>query len=222
MWMVTARIRLSIQVRGDGAPAPGEAVLLAGKHASAFDIVLLGLLSRKRTRRRPFFQMGSFIGYRVFGRIRPVLRMLGGFEVMRPKEVRRLSKMSGWDRASSLAHMRRVNEDAESVRQTVLRNAGILAVFPEGTRNDEKILPLVSQLEFRSALAVARQGTRVVVWPVVVSLGRQRTFRRRCRVEFLDPFPLDPDASSEEVLEQVAVAWRAAWLDQDALEADRA
>ena len=222
LWMATARVRLRLEVRFHGAPAPGEAVVLAGKHASAIDIVLMGVLARKRTRRRPFFQMGSFIGYRVLGRIKPFLRPLGGFEVMRPKEVRRLSKISGWDRASSLEHMRRVNEDAESVRQGVLRNAGILAVFPEGTRDEEKILPLASQTEFRSALAVAGEGTRVAVWPVVVALGRYRVFRRRCRMEFLDPFPLDPAASSEELLVQVGRAWRAVWLDPDALDADGA
>ena len=221
-WMLTARIRLRVEVVVHGDPEPGDAVLLAGKHASAFDIVLLGKLSNERIRRIPFFQMGSFIGYRVFGRIKPILHMLGGFEVMRPKEVRRLSKMPGWDRTSALEHMRQVNEGAESIRRTVLRDTGALAVFPEGTRNDEEILPLVSQLEFLSALAVAREGVRVVVWPAVFSLGPRRVFRRRCRMDLLKPFALDPAASSEEALAQVEVAWRAAWQAPEALEAEGA
>lgn len=221
LWILTARLRLRISLHRTGMPESGDAVLLAAKHASAFDIVLLGVLSHKRTRRKPFFQMGSFIGYRVFGRIKPCLRALGGFEVMRPKEVRRLSKMSGWDRASALGRMRQVNDDAESIRQAVLREGGILAVFPEGTRNAESILPLVSELEVKSALAVARGGARVVVWPATVALGGRRAFRRRCRVEFLEPFPLDPAAEPVEVLAQVDAAWRASWIDPAGVDSDR-
>lgn len=212
VWMFVARMKFRIRVRHHGCPDPDAAVILCGKHASAFDIVLLGVSSRQRTRRLPFFQMGSFIGYRVFGRIKPFLRALGGFEVMRPKEVRRLSKIAGWDRSKAVDHMRAVNEGAEEIRRKILGSAGILAFFPEGTRDDARILPLVSELEVTSALAAAAAGSRVVVWPATVAMG-PRGFRRRIDVDFGEPFDLDPSAEPAEVLELVEKAWRRTWRE---------
>ena len=99
------------------------------------------------TRARPYFQMGSFIGYPVLGPLVPLLRRLGGFCVMRPKEVLRLKGRRGWDRDRARAMMRTVNEEAEKVRLSVLRSAGTLVVFPEGTRDDAHVRPMASDLE---------------------------------------------------------------------------
>ena len=218
LWLRFACLRLRVRLKYHGVPGEDQAVLIAGKHASAHDIVLLGVLSYRRTGRRPYFQMGSFIGYRVFSRMKPLMRWAGGFEVMRPKEVRRLARMKGWDRDSALQRMREVNDRAEAIRQAVLRDEGVLAVFPEGTRDGLRIRPLVSELEIRSALAVAADGQPIAVWPVSVALSRRRGLRRRLRLDFLEPFALDASASPADVLRRIEEAWRSAWLDPEALE----
>ncbi len=221
IWMCFARLRLRVRLTYHGVPGPDQAVLLAGKHASAHDIVLLGVLSFRRTGRRPFFQMGSFIGYRVLGRVKPIMRWVGGFEVMRPKEVRRLAKTPGWDRSAALEHMREVNDRAESVRRAVLTEGGVLAVFPEGTRDSERVRELSSELEVRSALAIAAEGRDVVVWPVSVAMGRPRLLRRPMTVDFLEPFPLRSGTSPGEVLSRIDDSWRERWKPPEMVDDSR-
>ena len=209
-WLLLARIKFRVRVRWHGQPELGASVIICAKHASAFDIALLGVLSKGRTKRRPYFQMGSFIGYRVFGRIRPFMRALGGFEVMRPKEARTLTRMPGWDRRAALEHMRDVNAGAEEIRRELLMSERVLAFFPEGTRDDAQILPLVSKLELNSALAAAATGARVIAWPVTVAMGEKR-LRRRMDVDFGVPFDLDPSAPAQDILDRVGQAWDETW-----------
>ncbi|MSR74171.1 MAG: 1-acyl-sn-glycerol-3-phosphate acyltransferase [Planctomycetes bacterium] len=203
-------LRLALEVRGVCHLTTGP-VLLCAKHASAFDILLLGHLSRTRMRRLPHFQMGSFIGYRLLGPLSPLLCRLGGFPVMRPKEVRRLAERSG-DRAAALETMRRVNAVAEDTRREVLASGGVLVVFPEGTRDAGALRGMKGTLEVESALAVLMAGIPVCVVPTAISYARKRLFRRRVVVEFCPGFVPQITDSAASVLARVQAALEAHWI----------
>jgi len=206
-----ARLRFRIRLVAT-TNRPQTGVIVCAKHAGAVDIPILSDAVRRLTARRPYFQMGSFIGYPVLGLLRPLLLRLGGFCVMRPKEVRRLSRGRGMDRESALARMRVVNDQAEQIRQAILSQGESLVVFPEGTRDAARVGPLVSQLEIRSALSVAARGTQVEVWPVTISISPKRFLRRYALVAFHDPFLLDPALEPPEVLTRIADIFAEEWV----------
>ncbi len=209
------RLRLALEVRGSQHLETGP-LLLCAKHASAFDILLIGHICRTRRRCLPHFQMGSFIGYRWLGPVSPLLRRLGGFPVMRPKEVRRLAERTG-DRAAALETMRQVNDAAEATRQAVLRSGGVLVVFPEGTRDPAELRALKATLEVESGLAVIAAGTPVRVVPVAISYAAARPLRRRVVVEFCAGFVPEAGATATEVLARVRAALEARWVAPGAL-----
>ncbi|MAG56459.1 MAG: hypothetical protein CMJ83_09225 [Planctomycetes bacterium] len=206
-----AMIRLRLQVRLEGA-VPEGAVLLCSKHTSSLDISLLATNVRRLRGAPPYFQMGSFVGYPLLGVLRPVLRALGGFSVMRPKEVRQLSKRRGWDRESATQMMRDTNVAADRVRQDVLGSGGVLIVFPEGTRDDSELRPLKSEREVLSGIEAARDGVAVRIWPVTIALGPPRWWRRPAVIRFHEPLELDPTASAIGVLEQIEARLEAGWV----------
>lgn len=203
------KTRVVLRCHGE---VPAGPVLLCAKHVSSLDIPVLAYVCRSLRGDRPYFQMGSFIGYRVLGAMRPLLRRIGGFPVMRPKETRRLMDAEGMDRRTALGRMRQVNEEAERSRIRVLRGGGCLVVFPEGTRSEGELLPLKSRLEIGTALAVAAGGggPPPQIWPAVLSLGRKRFFRRPLVVDLLRPFPAA--GSVDSVIERLEREFRSHWV----------
>lgn len=202
------RYRTYIERHGD---IPRGPVLVCAKHCKGADIPIIGVVSRRARGVIPFFQMGSFIGYRVFGALRPIFQRLGAFPVVRPKEALRLRKRKGWSKERAIAMMHEVNAAAEDVRRTVLRKGGTLIVFPEGTRDATQVLPLKSDLEVRSALALRAEGVTTQVWPVVVSYGPPRWWRRQVLLEFRPAFTLSSDDPAP-VLDRLAQIFVEHWV----------
>lgn len=199
LWTVGRRllwawIILRHRTRVEGAESlPPGAFVAAAKHSSWMDIPILGGLIRDIDGRRPFFEMGSFVGYRVLGLLKPCLRRVGGFPVMRPKEILRLRRKTGMDREAVVAVMEASNRAARAVRRAIFRAGGVLAYFPEGTRAPGRVLPLRSTVEIEDAIEAARE-TPVRLVPVrIVYRGRppgMSPFRRRIVDVALGP-PMD-------------------------------
>lgn len=209
------RLRLR-RIRSDLASMPASAVLICAKHASGFDIPVLADVCWRGRRARPYFQMGSFVGYRLLGPLVPLLQRLGGFSVMRPKEVLRLKK-SGLTRDQALQKMQEKNEAAEDMRRDLLRSGEVLVVFPEGTRDPQNLRELKSEIELRSAIAVAAEGKPVTIWPVMLAYGSRRLPRRKVIVQGLTPFRLD-GASLEDVLARVTKDLQSAWVPPESVD----
>lgn len=207
-------LRLAVRRELVAAPPEGATLILA-KHASSWDIPLVADHARRRLGKRAYFQMGSFVGYRVLGPLVPILRALGGFSVMRPKEVRRLQQ-GGMERRAALERMREVNQAAEAGRRGLLERGEALVVFPEATRNDTEVLPLRSELELSSALEVVTAGTPVMVWPIMLAFG-PRGGRRRVLLRELEPFHLGAGDTARAVLDRIEVAYRASWVPPEAV-----
>lgn len=223
-WLLTP-LKLALRVRTEGEPPKPESgvgVLLAAKHVSSFDISVLADLAKRLAGRRPYYQMGSFVGYRILGSITPFLRRLGGFAVMRPKDLRRLVAKAGLTREQAIATMREVNQSAEARRQELLRAGEILVVYPEGTRSPDAVLPLKATTEIDSALTVLREGGRVLIWPVVLSFAPSQRWRRPADFHFLRPFELTKEHSAEEVLATLEGLFHAHWIPPDRMRAKRA
>jgi 1-acyl-sn-glycerol-3-phosphate acyltransferase len=201
------RFRRLLQIHGQ---VPDGAAILCAKHSSGFDIPVLAWLTWRTRQSRAYFQMGSFVGYPVLGVLVPILKRLGGFPVMRPKEVLRL-RHRGSKKEDVLRHMAEVNVGAERTREAVLRSGGTLVVFPEGTRDESRVRPLHSNLEIETALRLRKEGLRVWIWPVVLSYGPPRLFRRRLRVEAMEPFePASEDAGV--VLHRIQGIFEGCWV----------
>ncbi|HYC77627.1 MAG TPA: 1-acyl-sn-glycerol-3-phosphate acyltransferase, partial [Planctomycetota bacterium] len=185
--LLLMRLRLKTEWRGL-EKAPSGAVVLAAKHGSSWDIPLMSRLARRALGRRAYFQMGSFIGYPVLGPLVPLLRRCGGFCVMRPKEILRLRRR-GSSRDALHALMDRVNREATETRRAVLETGGVLVFFPEGSRDATQVLPLKADREITTAVDLRFEGVASTLWPIVLSYGSKRRWRRRrVIVEALDPF----------------------------------
>jgi 1-acyl-sn-glycerol-3-phosphate acyltransferase len=203
-------IRFRIRVASTGS-LPAGAVLLACKHVSAWDIPVGAFLGKRFFGRKAYFQMGSFIGYPVFGRIVPAMQACGGFSVLRPKEVLRLRKTESRERLHEL--MDEVNGVAEATRQAVLEQGGVLVVFPEGTRDAAAVRPVRSTHEIESALAVSARSDperRPVIVPATFSYGRERFFRRPLDIVLGEPIALDGRTASD-LVPRIEAALAATW-----------
>ena len=202
-------LRTRVGLKRD-SESPMGPVLLCAKHGSSLDIPLMSWVCRALRGDRPYFQMGAFVGYPVLGRISFILRRVGGFPVMRPKETRRLMEKQGLSRREALEEMKRYNDRAEAIRRDVLRRGRCLTVFPEGTRDCSQVLPLRSKLEVETAHAMADDPDLVapiLIWPVMIAFGPYRFFRRDVVVHLLKPFPLQATPAEtistlEDVLRQ--------------------
>lgn len=213
VWYAVLRVRTTVRYPQG---MPSGPVLVCAKHSSWIDVPLLADWVRKLRGDMPRFQMGSFVGYRVLRLLVPLLKRLGGFPVMRPKEVLRLR--GRWDRERVKEFMQQVNARAEESRREVLRSGGALVVFPEGTRDPDRVRPLRSDLELRTAAALRPEGIDVTVWPVVLSYGSPRLGRRPVLVEFLDAFPVG-DLGPGEVLDRLEACFRDRWIPPEKVEA---
>ncbi len=183
--------RLRIQWVGvDRVPA--GPVFLAAKHSSAFDIGILSSIVWGRRREAPYFQMGSFEGYPILGLITPVLKRLGAFCVMRPKDVRRVRTRREISNEAALEIMRRVNDDADRARASVFARGRLLIVFPEGTRDAAVLRPLPSAQEFETAHEAVAAGIPVTIMPVSIRFAPPRWWWRRVHVEVLPGFAPEP------------------------------
>jgi 1-acyl-sn-glycerol-3-phosphate acyltransferase len=206
-------LRFRIRVRAPDA-LPRAPVLLAIKHVSAWDIPIATYLARRVLHgRKPYFQMGSFIGYPVFGRLVPILQGCGGFSVLRPKEVLRLRKSPEHDRARIRALMDEVNGVAEATRRAVLAQGGVIVVFPEGTRDADAVRPVRSTHEIESALAVAAAmpaSEGPVVVPATLSYGARRFFRRAVDVDVAPPLRIE-GATASQIAARIEEVFRERW-----------
>jgi 1-acyl-sn-glycerol-3-phosphate acyltransferase len=211
--MLWVRLRLKVETRGTET-APRGPVLVAAKHATSWDIPLVCQLARRALGRRAYFQMGSFVGYPVLGRIVPFLERCGGFCVMRPKEILRLKKKEGLSKEAIHARMDRVNRAAEETRRAVLEEGGVLVFFPEGSRDATQVLPLKAAHELATAVALRFDGVSSTIWPVVLSFGPKPRglARRRVLVECLETLPVagvSPDPLGAEIERRFRARWRA-------------
>jgi 1-acyl-sn-glycerol-3-phosphate acyltransferase len=210
-WMA---VRLRVVVEGPDRWPEGP-LLVCAKHGSSFDVPLLAGLAWRKRRTRPHFQMGAFVGYPVLGRIVPLLRRLGGFPVLRPKEVRRLAGAGEGGRDAALRRMRDINSEAERTRAAILDSGGILVVFPEGTRDASMLRPLRATVEFDSAHAALSRGRPVRILPVLIRYGPRTVVRRSVAVRVLPPFEPDP-AGPTATCGRLAAAFAEAWGTSDA------
>lgn len=177
---------------------PEGPLLIWSKHASSWDIPVLASQARRRGGRIPFFQMGSFVGYRVLGPLRPLFVRLGGFPVLRPKEVLRLRR-KGFEKGRIRELMEKINGAAAETRRRVLAEGGVLVVFPEGTRDPDGVQPLRSELELQAALDHVASGHGPVrLVPVTLWMEPRRDrCRRRFHVRFHEPQELDGRPAAE-------------------------
>jgi 1-acyl-sn-glycerol-3-phosphate acyltransferase len=205
--LLTIRTRREVRIQG---PVPRGAVLVCAKHGSGLDVPAMADFGWRARRSRSYFEMGSFVGYPVLGSIVPLMRRCGGFPVMRPKEVLRLRNRPGWSRETALARMAEVNAEAERIREQIFRAGELLVVFPEGTRDDSRVRPIASEAEIETACRVAAEGIPVSVWPVVISYGPRKRFRRRLVIEAFEPF--DASVGAPEVQARVQAVFAERWI----------
>lgn len=191
---------------------PRAPVLVAAKHGSGWDIPAMAWQVYVQLRLRANFQMGSFVGYPVLGRIVPLMRMCGGFPVMRPKEILRLRERKGLSKDEASRIMASVNDEAEATRREVLETRQALVFFPEGTRDNGAVRPIRGTHEIDTALRVVAEGTPVEIWPVMLRYGA-KGWRPRLRIEFAEPFGA-AGLSAAAVAERLHAAFVATWDDE--------
>ena len=203
---VSARFALTVRAHPEARRRP---LIVAAKHTSYWDVPILSRAVRTRLRQKPYFEMGSFHGYPVIGRLRWALRACGGFEVMRGKDLMRLKASTGKSRAELRKIMEGVNDKAAGHRRVLLERGGTLCFFPEGTRNPEGVRPLKARLEIDEAVAYCTEHD-IDAWLVPAGIrrwpleGRFIPFFRRARlvVDLGAPIALR-GASVEDVLETI-------------------
>ena len=207
-WLL--RLLYKVEVR-PSRRLPTAPVLIAAKHASGWDIPAMAWQVYARLGLHGNFQMGSFVGYTVLGRIVPLMRICGGFPVMRPKEILRLRERRRLTKDEATRIMSEVNDEAEATRREILEKRQALVFFPEGTRDNDRVRPIRGTHEIDTALSAAAEGSRVEVWPVMLRYGT-RGFRPRLRIEFAEPFEVN-GLSAESVAERIHAAFVATWDD---------
>jgi len=170
-----AVLRVMFRIRVEGAayiPLEGP-VILCGNHISYFDPVLVACVAPRQVR---------FMAKKELYQIRPLrwlLDKLGAFPVDRG--------------AADMAAMR--------AAFGILKEGGVLGIFPEGTRVRGAKTEANTGMESGVAMIVARAGTPVVPMRV---MGKYRLFQRQTLVIGA---PLDLAAMlSERSSEQIAAA----------------
>ncbi len=212
---IAATLCFRLRIEGCGRKLGGPALVL-GKHASYWDIPMLARGLRCNFRGvYPWYEMASFHGYPLLGRLIWFLRLNGGFPVMRPKDLIRLKRGGISDKAELRAIMQRVNEEAAATRRRILEKGDAVCFFPEGPRDAERVLPLRSFHELEEAQSFAAETGRPVVFlPILPCYGtKPRSFLRRRKVilKVLDPLATD-GRSATEILAEAQARFEGAWL----------
>lgn len=195
--------------------AKGPAVIV-GKHSSYWDVPITGILGWLMYRSIPRFEMGSFVGYALLGKLEWLFRLLGGFPVMRAKDILRLKHMTGRSREELSGIMKSVNDEARDLRREIFETQGVFCFFPEGARSKETVGRMRSHHEIDEAIEVAREHPLLHVQPIICEFGPKPRFfvpfivRRPVTVRILDPISLN-DTTTQEVLGLVDAGIRANW-----------
>ncbi len=203
-----------IRVKGH-RQARGPAVIV-GKHSSYWDVPITGIRGWMMYRSIPRFEMGSFVGYALLGKLEWLFRLLGGFPVMRAKDILRLKHITGGSRAEVSEVMKSVNNEAKRMRREVFESEGVFCFFPEGARNKAAVGRMRSRHEIDEAIEFAREHPTFHVQPIICEFGPSPRFRipflirRTVQVVILDPIPLT-NTTTQEVLEAVDAGIRANW-----------
>jgi 1-acyl-sn-glycerol-3-phosphate acyltransferase len=212
---IAATLRFRLRIEGGGRELSGPALVL-GKHASYWDIPMVARGMRTCLRGvYPWYEMASFHGYPLLGRLIWFMRLNGGFPVMRPKDLIRLKRGGITDKAELRAVMKGVNDEAAATRRRVFEKGDAVCYFPEGTRDPDRVLPLRSFHEIEEALAFAAEtGRPVVLLPVLPCYGtkpRSPLGRRKVIVKVLDPLETE-ERSAASILADAQSRFDAAWL----------
>lgn len=208
------------KLKVEGAPIGKGPVLVIGKHVSNWDIPVLSRAIRKYIGNFPHFEMGSFHGYPILGKVIGFLKWCGGFPVMRSKDIMRLRHTSGKTKEELRALMREVNDEAAEVRRQVLREGQCMCFFPEGTRDRHKVNRLRSVHEVEEALGLIQdEGVDVRIVPIVPSYGPKPKFfipflrRRPVTVRMLPPLEIG-DKTPREILADAQTLIEANWTSE--------
>lgn len=214
--LLLGKARFRLRWEGDANSATPPALLL-GKHCSYWDIPLISTGVKKWYRTIPFFEMGSFHGYAVLGKVRWILKLWGGFEVMRSKDLLRLKHITKKSRAELREVMNEVNAAAAKKRAAIFRSHQTMCFFPEGARDKEAVARLRSTYEVAEAIEQAKQENLAIqIRPVVPCYGPKPKFfipyicRREVVIRLLDPIDFE-GRSAEEVLDSARQAMEAHW-----------
>lgn len=204
------RLRYVVRVTCHASELKRPAIL-AAKHLSYWDVPLLSRVVLEHWRLIPFFEMGTFEGYPFLGRIRPILRAVGGFEVMRGKDLLRLKARAKGDRQALKERMRRVNAAASTARREILSNGGVYCFFPEGARDPAALRPLRSKTEIQEGIQLANDEDRDLwVHPVSLRRSTEPVGLLRRRIYFVEIFEAIPlrGAETANVLAAIGEALR--------------
>ncbi len=211
------RIRYVVRVQRHAAELKRPAIL-AAKHLSYWDVPLMSRVVLRYWRVIPFFEMGTFEGYAFLGRVRPILRAVGGFEVMRGKDLLRLKARAGGDRQSLRDRMRRVNMAASTARREILLGGGVYCFFPEGARDPDNLRRLRSKTEIEEGILLADEASRDLwVHPVSLRRSTKRVGLLRRRIYFVEIFEAIPlrGCETSKVLADIEGALRTGFEGKD-------
>lgn len=210
-----------LEVTGEKLAGEGPVVLM-GKHVSNWDIPLSSRAVRKYIGNYPHYEMGSFHGYPVLGKITALLKWCGGFPVMRAKDLLRLKHTTGESKESLRALMKQVNDEAAETRRGVLRENQSVCFFPEGTRDKNAVNKLRSTHEVEEALTLRREeGLRVRFAVVIPCYGPKPGFfipfikRRPVTVKFFG-LEIEDNLTPHQVLDEAKKLFDANWTSESA------
>ncbi|MEE9393650.1 MAG: lysophospholipid acyltransferase family protein [Planctomycetota bacterium] len=193
-------------------------VIWVSKHCYYWDIPMLGQITRRHAKRMVSFEMASFHGYAWLGQVSWLLNNLGGFSVMRPKDLLRLRKTGSQTREQLREIMAKANAKADARRAGILRANETYCFFPEGTRETERLRNFKSTHELTEARRLAdEEGIDVTVVPVALNYGkRSKRFipwitRAPMTMEALEPISIKsmPPAELSALVEaRLREAWQ--------------
>ena len=205
-----------VRVEGEKLDHKGP-VLVLGKHVSNWDIPMTSRAIRKFVGNFPHYEMGSFHGYPILGRVITFLKWCGGFPVMRATDILRLRHTSGQSKEELRQLMARVNEQAAETRRNVLREGQTVVFFPEGTRDRKNVNKLRSIHEVEEALALRQdEGLDVRIVVIVPCYGPKPSpfipfLRRRPVVVKMLP-PINPEGkSARDILDVARILFDRHW-----------
>lgn len=217
MYGIGSLIRLMfwrITWKGDMSRRAGPA-LLVGKHASYWDITFCSIAARRIFRTFPHFEMGTFFGYPLLGRVQFLFERYGSFTVMRPKDLIRIKHATGKSKEELSKMMQEVNDAAAAARRWVLESGRAMVYYPEGGRSS-KMQSFRSKHEMQEAIDFVNTGRHAVIFPIVMIYDpapRVRIpflIRRNVTVHILEPIDVKgrtADDVLDEIHKKMSVIW---------------